>query len=74
MENIKSELSKIGIILKNRNTESIIFFKKMGDLNFKNKTKDIITNSSNKDFCKVFQNCEENSKWLELYDFLYKNS
>lgn len=72
MENIKSELSRLGITFKRANTESVTFFSRMGDLDFRNKVESLIVNSGNQELSTLFHRCKENSNWLRLYDSLRK--
>ena len=73
LKTTKEKLNGLGVTFKNRNVESVDFFKDMGDSEFQEKLKSIISDFDDPEILKSFHNSVlGNVSYLNLYDNLYK--
>ena len=73
LKTTKEKLNGLGVTFKNRNVESVDFFKDMGDSEFQEKLKSIISDFDDPEILKSFHNSVlGNVSYLNLYDKLYK--
>ena len=73
LKTTKEKLNGLGVTFKNRKVESVDFFKDMGDSEFQEKLKSIISDFDDPEILKSFHNSVlGNVSYLNLYDKLYK--